>query len=73
VFNPTTPTSRILVDYLEAAHRLSVGRTTIYGLVDRGELRTVKIGRRSLITVESLRAYVERLTGSNGEGTEPVA
>lgn len=61
--------TELLLDYAETGRRLSVGRTTIYGLVDRGELATVKIGRRSLITAASLRAYVERLSA----GAEGVA
>ena len=55
--------TRILLDYMEAADQLSVGRTTIYGLIERGELKTVKIGRRALVTRESLEAYVARLLG----------
>jgi excisionase family DNA binding protein len=51
----------------EAAAALGVGRTTIYGLVDRGELKTVHIGRRALVTDQSLNAYVERLTGESTE------
>ena len=60
----TSTAEELLVDYLEAGRRLSVGRTTIYSLVAGGELRTVKIGRRSLITAESLREYVGRLAAA---------
>ena len=38
-----------------------VCRTTVYKLVNDGELELVKIGRRSFITGQSLTAYVERL------------
>ena len=55
---------RLLLGYMEAADKISVGRTTIYGLVERGELKTVRIGRRALITAESLEAYVQRLTAN---------
>ena len=41
-----------------------VSRTTIYKLVDSGELVRVNIGRRSFITTESLTAYVERLSSA---------
>jgi excisionase family DNA binding protein len=33
-------------------------RTTVYKLVDEGQLDLVKIGRRSFITAESLERYV---------------
>lgn len=45
---------------------LGVGRTTIYDLAAKGHLEVVHIGRRALITDESLRAYVESLRSSAG-------
>jgi excisionase family DNA binding protein len=58
---------RILHPIEEAAGVLGVGRTTVYGLVSRGELQTVHIGRRALVTAESLSAYVKRLTDETTE------
>jgi excisionase family DNA binding protein len=55
-------TSQLLHPMEAAAAALGVGRTTVYNLAARGDLRTVHIGRRALVTDESLRAYVERLT-----------
>jgi excisionase family DNA binding protein len=46
----------------ETAGVLGVGRTTVYGLAAKGELQLVHIGRRGLITADSLDAYVERLS-----------
>lgn len=39
-----------------------LGRTTVYELIDKGELVKVNIGRRSFITADSLAAYVNRLS-----------
>ena len=44
---------------IEAARALSLGRTSIYALIDEGRLDTIKIGRRRLIKVESIRALLE--------------
>ncbi len=41
--------------------RLSCGRSTVYKLIESGELETVKMGRRRLVVAESVAAYVERL------------
>jgi excisionase family DNA binding protein len=41
--------------------RSGLSRSTIYALLDRGELVGVKSGRRTLITGESLTAYFARL------------
>jgi len=51
----------IAASVTEAAKALSLGRTSIYLLINEGRLETVKIGRRRLIKVESLR----RLLGEN--------
>ncbi len=45
----------------ESLVRLKIGRTTLYDLIARGELETVKIGRRRLIPEASICAYIERL------------
>jgi len=43
----------------EAAKALGLGRTSIYALINEGRLETVKIGRRRLVKVESIRALLE--------------
>ena len=42
-----------------AARALSVGRTSIYELIKQGRLETVKLGRRTLVRVESIRRLVD--------------
>ena len=56
-----------------AARDLGIGRTTIYGLISTGRIRTVKVGRRTLVSVKSLIALLEpaeetRTEGSSQEG-----
>jgi excisionase family DNA binding protein len=59
----TTEQKRLLVSIVGSCAELGgVSRTTIYDLVNRGELVKVNIGRRGFITAESLGAYVERLS-----------
>lgn len=53
---------RVLVTIEEAADALAVGRTTVYGLLQSGQLTAAKIGRRSLVTVESVLAYAEKIS-----------
>jgi hypothetical protein len=40
-----------------------LGKTSIYGLIRRKKLRVVKIGRRTLVTVESVRQLVAASDG----------
>lgn len=42
-----------------AARALSLGRTSIYQLIKEGRLETVKLGRRTLIKVASIRALID--------------
>lgn len=43
----------------DAARALSLGRTSIYALINEGRLETIKIGRRRLIKVESIRQLLD--------------
>jgi len=49
----------ILVSVNDAASALNLGRTSIYALINEGRLLTIKLGRRTLIPVESIRKLVE--------------
>lgn len=48
----------ILSTINEAAHALRLGRTSIYGLIKKGRLQTVKIGSRTLVKTSSIMALV---------------
>lgn len=58
---------RVLVTIDEAATALGVGRSTIYKLMNGGGLVPAKIGRRSLVTAESVRAYAAKASGTDAE------
>jgi excisionase family DNA binding protein len=53
-----------------AAKKLGVGVSTMYGLIDAGEVETFTIGRRRLVLVASLEAYVDRRRVAQG-GYQP--
>ena len=42
----------------ESAHRSGMGRTAIYDAINRGDLPLRKVGRRSLILVSDLQAWI---------------
>lgn len=42
----------------EAANAIGIGRSMIYALISREELRCIHIGRRTLIPIDSVRKYL---------------
>lgn len=53
---PRAPDRLLSVD--EAATMLGLGRSVIYGEIGAGRLRSVKVGRRRLLSAEAVRAYI---------------
>ena len=52
----------ILFSIQQTRERLGgISRSTLYNLLSRGELRLVKIGRRSFVTAESLQDFIRTL------------
>jgi excisionase family DNA binding protein len=57
----------ILTSIPDAQRALGIGRSTAYRLIDEGKLETVKIGRRTLIRVSSIRSLAGE-TNDNDNG-----
>lgn len=47
----------------DACRRLGVGRTVLYELIKSQELRTLKVGARTLIPESELQSFVARKLG----------
>ena len=52
--------AKVLLTAEEAAYKLSVGRSKVYTLMNRGELRYITVGRIRRIPVEAISEYVVR-------------
>src|SRR3982074_1890649 len=52
---------RMLYPLKEIQEKLSVSRSTVYQLLNDGQLPSVRIGRRRLVTAAALNAYIEGL------------
>jgi excisionase family DNA binding protein len=57
----TTPTTDVLLTVEEAARRLNIGRTTMYGLVSAGVIESITIGRLRRVPAECLDNFVATL------------
>lgn len=51
--------NNVVVSIPEAAYILGVGRTAVYDMLGRGELESVHVGRRRLVTTSSIRAKLQ--------------
>lgn len=51
----TAPLAHTIPD---ACKRLGIGRTTLYELISTGEIRSFKVGNRTLIPEAELRKFV---------------
>jgi len=49
---------KLAYSVLEACDLLSIGRTTLYGLIKSGNLQARKVGRRTLIPAKCLEAFL---------------
>lgn len=49
---------RLAVSPTEAARIAGVGRTTLYEAIGSGALRSLKIGKRRLITIDAIREWL---------------
>jgi len=52
-------TPRIAVSVLEAAKMLGISKPHFLPLVKTGKIRTIRIGRRILVSVQSLRDFID--------------
>ena len=57
----TTGELVLLLSIEDAGRALGVGRSTIYGLIDSGDLEVVHIGRAARVPVESVQGFVRQL------------
>ncbi|WP_326712233.1 excisionase family DNA-binding protein [Streptomyces sp. NBC_01474] len=58
--SPVVDSTLVLLTVEEAARRLSIGRTTCYGLIRTGELESVPVGTLRRIPADAPAAYVAR-------------
>ena len=51
---------RLLLRIPQVQFVLSVGRSTVYDLINAGELETVRMGRAIRVTMDSVKAWFNR-------------
>ncbi len=61
----------LAVSIEEAARRAGVGRGYLYQQIGQGHLRARKAGRRTLVALTDLAAWLEALPSFTGRNSDP--
>ena len=61
IHSETSPVMPVLIDVKTACHALSVGRSTLYEILKRGELRSTKLGGKRVLSRIEVEQYANRL------------
>lgn len=62
----------LLVSVEEAARLISINRSTVFDMLGRGDLPSVRIGRRRLISRQALADFVSRMEARQTDVTAVV-
>ena len=60
----------ILHSIKSTAEKLDIGRSSVYGLIASKKIKAIKIGRRTLITDQSIQHLVDELVAQNSVDDE---
>lgn len=66
--HPASIDPRLAVSPAEAARLAGIGRTTLYEALGSGALRSLKIGKRRLITMQALKEWLAAAERAVQEG-----
>jgi excisionase family DNA binding protein len=53
---------RLMLSISEVGFLLGIGRTSVYGLIKRGDLRSFKLGARTLVPTEDVLRFAAQLS-----------
>lgn len=54
------PATRLLLRVEEVAEALALSRSTVYALIRSGEIRSIRIGRSTRVSVEWLHEWIRK-------------
>ena len=66
MINEVQEVPRLLLDAHQAARALSISERTLWSLTDKGEIPSVRIGRRVLYDPRALRGWIDGQADGGG-------
>lgn len=64
IIKDTSPVQPVLIDVASACHMLSCGKSTLYKIMKRGDLRSTKFGGKRVLSREEVEAFALTLIGA---------
>lgn len=55
------PTAKAAYSIAEICQALGIGKTTVYAQIQAGNIKTLKVGRRTIVPAGEIVAFLERL------------
>lgn len=55
-----------LLNIDQTCEHLNIGRCSVYKLIKQEQLKTIKIGKRRLVTMEAIRSFIGTLEADGG-------
>ncbi len=65
---PLPGVDRLLLDVASAARTMGISRSTLYELLSRGELPSIRIASRRLVPRQSIEDFIARALAGPAEG-----
>ena len=61
---PSPQVPRVAFSIPETAAALGVGRTLVYKFIEEGQLKSLKLGKRHMITAQEIQDFLCRMGGA---------
>lgn len=66
ISKPETQVSARLIDFSDLIHRTTLGKTKLYEFINAGELRPIKLGRKTVFCEQEVNAWIEKQIANRG-------
>jgi len=62
------PPAKAAYSIAELCKILGIGKTSVYAQIQAGNIKTLKVGRRTIVPAGEIGAFLERIAASTSQG-----